>query len=162
MIKIENISVTDSILISMDVTAPLYWWREFDDYRATVEHCYHRSMITSTLHNREAGEFTIDDFSYEHLQNFSGFRKANLSVAFFLDELQHLITVLNQARELYLQTGDRKYWWQITQLLPSSYNQRRTLVFEYVALLDLCHYGSERSLDDEWYKFFEGVWKIDC
>ena len=118
------------ILVSVDITAPLYWWKEFDTYKvATV------SNSCSTMHKIHAKEFTLDDFSHEHI----------------LDNniLYMVVYELNEWREKYLETKDKRYWWQMIQLLPSSYNQRRTITLNYETLRNI--YGSRRNHKlDEW------------
>lgn len=120
------------ILVSVDITAPLYWWKEFDTYKvATV------SNSCSTMHKIHDKEFTLDDFSYEHLS------ETNLIV------FNITINALNNARLDYLNTKDKRYWWDMIQLLPSSYNQRRTITLNYETLYNI--YGSRRNHKlDEW------------
>lgn len=134
------------ILVSVDITAPLYWWKEFDTYKvATV------SNSCSTMHTIQAKEFTIDDFSHEHLtQNGKDF-------------LLVIIDALNDARSIYIDfdeyiktgalektiTSKKDIWWQMIQLLPSSYNQKRTITLNYETLYNI--YGSRKDHKlDEW------------
>ena len=120
------------ILVSVDITAPLYWWKEFDTYKvATV------SNSCSTMHKIHDKEFTLEDFSYEHLS------ETNLIV------FNITINALNNARLDYLDTKDKRYWWDMIQLLPTSYNQRRTITLNYETLYNI--YGSRRNHKlDEW------------
>ena len=120
------------ILVSVDITAPLYWWKEFDTYKvATV------SNSCSTMHKIHDKAFNLDDFSYEHLSDDA------------LMTLCGLCGVLNSCREQYLETKDKGHWWDMIQLLPSSYNQRRTLTLNYEVLCNI--YGSRRNHKlDEW------------
>lgn len=124
------------IFVSVDITAPLYWWKEFDTYKvATV------SNSCSTMHKIHAKEFTLDDFSHEHLDDDS------------LSILDDLIMSLNVYRTLYVVHKDKKYWWQLIQLLPSSYNQKRTITLNYETLRNIR--GSRRNHKlDEWSKGF--------
>lgn len=102
------------INITMDITAPLYWWKEYDTYKVGTV-----ANSCSTMHKIHANEFTLDDFSHEHLTDVS------------LDVLDDIIINLNNCRELFLSEKDKTWWWQMIQLLPSSYNQRRTVQFNY-------------------------------
>lgn len=131
--------------VTVDITAPLYWWKEFDTYKVgTVrDSC-------STMHKITAKEFTIDDFSHEHL--FPGEYGEETPT----DILQYLICALNKFRELYLKSHDKNYWWQIIQLLPSSYNQRATVQLNYEVLLNMYHSRKNHKLD-EWRTFCEWI-----
>lgn len=131
--------------VTVDITAPLYWWKEFDTYKVgTVrDSC-------STMHKITAKEFTIDDFSHEHL--FPGEYGEETPT----DILQYLICALNKFRELYLKSYDKNYWWQIIQLLPSSYNQRATVQLNYEVLLNMYHSRKNHKLD-EWRTFCEWI-----
>ena len=122
------------IFVSLDITAPLYWWKEFDTYKVGTV-----ANSCSTMHKIAAKEFELDDFSHEHLENFDGYENKALFHEWFVDT----IGKLNIARKLYLDTGDKQYWWQLIQLLPSSYNQRRTITMNY---------GTGHKLD-EWNEF---------
>lgn len=123
------------IFVSMDITAPLYWWKEFDTYKVgtTANSC-------STMHKIAAKEFTIEDFSVEHLlaENTVYFGKT--------------IERLNNARNKFLETKDKEYWWQMIQLLPSSYNQRRTVTMTYENVMNMLDYREGHKLD-EWREF---------
>lgn len=125
------------ICVWMDITAPRYWWAEFDTYKVgtTANSC-------STMHKVHAKEFTLEDFSHEHLNSLS------------LIRLNDLIDTLNKARETYLKTNDKKDWWQMIQLLPSSYNQKRTLSFNYEVAFAMIKQRSGHKLD-EWRKFVD-------
>lgn len=133
------------IFVSVDITAPLYWWKEFDTYKVgtTANSC-------STMHKIHAKEFVLEDFSYEHLCNDteSGYWGRNA--------FSSLISELNKARDLYLETKDKKWWWQMIQLLPSSYNQKRTVTMTYENLLNMLEYRRGHKLD-EWRSFCEWV-----
>lgn len=123
------------ITVYVDITAPLYWWKEFDTYKVgtVVNSC-------STMHKIAAKEFTLEDFSHEHLVN-TGFNSQDL--------LSSIIHVLNYARDMYLETKDKDWWWQMIQLLPSSYNQKRTVMLNYEVLNNI--YKSRKSHKlDEW------------
>jgi hypothetical protein len=116
------------ILISVDITAPLYWWKEMDQYRVAVV-----SNSCSTMHKIHDKEFTLEDFSCEYCPSF----------------LNGVIETLEAWRKLYLETKDKRYWYAIIQLLPSSYNQRRTITLNYETLYNI--YGSRRNHKlDEW------------
>ena len=122
------------ILVSVDITAPLYWWKEFDTYKvATV------SNSCSTMHKIQAKEFTIDDFSYDHC-------KDDPIVDNYINDT---LWILNRARDQFLQTKDKAFWWDMIQLLPSSYNQKRTITLNYETLYNI--YGSRKGHKlDEW------------
>ena len=136
------------IFVSVDITAPLYWWKEFDTYKvATV------ANSCSTMHTIHKKEFTIEDFSTEHLINSPLIEeepgKPKLLNVQAYEMLSVIIGVLNAARFNYLETKDKKYWWQMIQLLPTSYNQRRTVTLNYETLRNI--YGSRRNHKlDEW------------
>ena len=136
------------IFVSVDIVAPLYWWKEMDQYRVAVV-----SNSCSTMHKIHAKEFTSDDFSHEHLidESLSEIEPGvvntfNLQANGILDIL---ISVLNATRVMYLKTNDKRYWWQMIQLLPTSYNQKRTVTLNYETLRNI--YNSRRNHKlDEW------------
>lgn len=123
------------IFVSMDIVAPLYWWKEFDTYKVGTV-----ANSCSTMHKITAKEFTVDDFSYEHL--------------FSLGTLRMVIDDLNHNRAMYLRTKNTDYWWQMIQLLPSSYNQRRTVTMNYENVFTIIKQRSGHKLD-EWNEFVE-------
>ena len=139
------------IHVQMDVIAPLYWWKEADTYRVgtTTNSC-------STMHKIAAKEFTFDDFSHEHLiDDQNDFENENGQTSSYKDFLYYdVLDVLNTARRQYLETKDKKYWWQMIQLLPSSYNQRRTWDMSMETLLSILHQRKNHKLD-EWNEFRE-------
>ena len=126
------------------ITAPLYWWKEFDTYKiGTV------ANSCSTMHKIAAKEFTLEDFSCEHLERLPGYIDKYDSPYNYPSVMDHVITALNEARKMYLETKDKNYWWQMIQLLPSSYNQRRTVMLNYEVLANI--YKSRRGHKlDEW------------
>ena len=144
------------IVVYATITAPLYWWKEFDTYRVGVE-----KNSCSTMHKIHAKEFTLEDFSTEHLMEWSDYedevkdlkpdRMCNFKF-YMLDT----ISALNNARELYLLTNDKRYWWQMIQLLPSSYNQKRTVMLNYEALANMYKSRKNHKLD-EWRDFCKWV-----
>ena len=128
------------IMVSMDITAPLYWWKEFDTYKVGVTR-----NSCSTVHKIHSKEFTLDDFSHEH------FTKEGLKY------LEAVISRLNVDRSFYdaLDGDDKKYyWWEMIQLLPSSYNQKATITCNYENIVNMLEYRSEHKLD-EWREFCE-------
>ena len=137
------------IHVQMDVIAPLYWWKEADTYKVgtTTNSC-------STMHKIAAKEFTLDDFSHEHLiDDQNDFENENGQISSYKDFLYYdVLDVLNTARRQYLETKDKKYWWQMIQLLPSSYNQRRTWDISMETLLSILHQRKNHKLD-EWNEF---------
>lgn len=136
------------ITVTVDITAPLYWWKEFDTYKVGTV-----ANSCSTMHKIHAKEFTINDFSYEHLTNW--YHDGELCRD-WLDTLECLIDDLNVARELYVETKDKKYWWQMIQLLPSSYNQKRTVQLNYEVLLTQYRQRKYHRLD-EWLHFCDWI-----
>lgn len=131
------------ITVSMDINAPLYWWKEFDTYKVGTV-----ANSCSTMHKIAEKEFTLDDFSHEHLDHLS------------LELMNNIIAKLNANRNEYLEYKDgddsinskKDYWWQMIQLLPSSYNQRRTIVLNYQVLANIYKSRKNHKLD-EWQTF---------
>ena len=144
------------IVVYCDITAPLYWWKEFDTYKVGTV-----ANSCSTMHKIHAKEFTIDDFSHEHLVEEANdcevgvyWGTDGVSDIETKDLLELTIEVLNKYRNAYLETKDKKYWWQMIQLLPSSYNQKRTVMMNYEVLNNI--YTSRRNHKlDEWRDFCE-------
>ena len=131
------------ITVYVDITAPLYWWKEFDTYKVGTV-----ANSCSTMHKIHAKEFTLEDFSHEHL--FPTAKK----------NLESTIDILNGYRDQYsVDTNPelkKEYWWQMIQLLPSSYNQRRTVMLNYEVLANI--YKSRRNHKlDEWRTFCDWV-----
>lgn len=135
------------IVVYVDITAPLYWWKEFDTYKVGTV-----ANSCSTMHKIAEKEFTLEDFSCEHLIGDSvycyplggGWR--GLSP---IKTLKATIELLNNTRRLYLETKDKTYWWQTIQLLPSSYNQKRTVMLNYEVLAGIYPMRKNHKLD-EW------------
>ena len=125
------------INVTMDVTAPLYWWKEFDTYKVGTV-----ANSCSTMHKIHAKEFTLDDFSHEHL------------LYSYELELLRIINTLNLNRETYIETKDKDFWWQMIQLLPSSHNQKRTVQLNYAVLWNMYKARKNHKLD-EWHDFCE-------
>nr|DAM44140.1 MAG TPA: hypothetical protein [Caudoviricetes sp.] len=127
------------IHVQCDVTAPLYWWKEADQYKVgtVTDSC-------STMHKIHAKEFTLDDFSHEHLNDES------------TDCLLKLIDLLNCNRELFLKDKNKSWWWQMIQLLPSSYNQLRTWDLNYAVLQNIYRARRNHKLD-EWHTFCDWI-----
>lgn len=143
------------IAVYVDITAPLYWWKEFDTYKVGTV-----SNSCSTMHKIADKEFTLDDFSHEHLLNM--YNNAHGDALFLNgapnvrvdsnDLLCLTINVLNYYRKRYIETKNKRYWWQMIQLLPSSYNQKRTIMLNYEVLANI--YKSRKSHKlDEWREF---------
>ena len=127
------------ITVSFDITAPLYWWKEFDTYKVGTV-----ANSCSTMHKIHAQRFCLSDFSVDQL---------NCDVPdCFLDTLDFL----NESRDKYLETHDKKYWWQMIQLLPSSYNQKRTVLLNYEVLANIYKSRKNHKLD-EWHTFCEWI-----
>ena len=174
------------IVVYVDITAPMYWWKEADTYKiGTVRNS------CSTMHKIHAKEFELSDFSTEHLidefhYTWIGEGDDEEITVDYLDDyclldpgthpgandnpyspyyngestpcdiLKYTIAMLNRARELFLKTHDKKYWWQMIQLLPSSYNQRATLMLNYEVLANMYHARKNHKLD-EWREFCEWI-----
>lgn len=132
------------ITVYADITAPLYWWKEFDTYKVGTV-----ANSCSTMHKIAEKEFTLEDFSYEHLL---GYDDLNWGDTVPLVVLGYTISALNTYRQKYLESNDKLYWWQMIQLLPSSYNQKRTVMLNYEVLANI--YKSRRTHKlDEWRDF---------
>lgn len=141
------------ITVYLDITAPLYWWKEFDTYKVGTV-----ANSCSTMHKIADKEFTLEDFSCEHLFHNVNDTEIWLNID-FSNVLNNVIFYLNKARELYLKTNDKKYWWQMIQLLPSSYNQRRTIMLNYEVLANI--YKSRRNHKlDEWHMFCDWIERL--
>lgn len=143
------------ITVYLDVTAPLYWWKEFDTYKVGTV-----ANSCSTMHKIHEKEFTLEDFSHEHLidEPYFGIENPTSTGDYFnpADVMQIEINMLNHCRELYLLTKDKQYWWQMIQLLPSSYNQKRTVMLNYEVLANI--YKSRRNHKlDEWHTFCDWI-----
>ena len=134
------------------ITAPLYWWKEFDTYKVGTV-----TNSCSTMHKIAAKEFTLEDFSSEHLiDEYNVCDIYTKSQNNPKDVLKLMIDALNKARNLYLETKDKKYWWQMIQLLPSSYNQTRNVMINYEVALEIYRQRKNHKLD-EWHVFCEFV-----
>ena len=126
------------IIVYVDITAPLYWWKEYDTYKVGTV-----ANSCSTMHKIAAKEFTLDDFSHEHLYSP-------------LHDLKPTVDLLNVYRERFLDTKDKEDWWQLIQLLPSSYNQRRTWDLNYAVLRNIYHARRNHKLD-EWHTLCDWI-----
>lgn len=125
------------IVVYMDIVAPLYWWKEFDTYKVGSV-----SNSCSTMHKITAKKFVLEDFSTDMLTDF--------------DCLDNIIVSLNKNRDLYLKTKDKKYWWNIIQILPSSYNQKRTVMLSYEVLHKMYNERKSHKLY-EWISFCKKI-----
>ena len=123
------------VTVTMDITAPLYWWKEYDTYKVGTV-----ANSCSTMHKIQEKEFELDDFSHEHL---------GLYPKWLLSEV---ISKLNENREGFNKTKDKDYWWNMIQLLPTSYNQKRTVHLNYEVLGTIYHQRRHHKLD-EWIEF---------
>ena len=136
------------ITVYVDITAPLYWWKEFDTYKVGTV-----ANSCSTMHKIAEKEFTMEDFSHEHLISDEAIPRRVYSAKMMLEAT---VENLNMFRELYLETKDKKYWWQMIQLLPSSYNQRRTVMLNYEVLANIYKSRKNHKLD-EWHTFCDWI-----
>ena len=158
------------ITVYVDITAPLYWWKEFDTYKVGTV-----ANSCSTMHKIAAKEFGWEDFSHEHLfgpddmlkyDERSDITKGNALAAVNVDGnwcyftpqgyVQMTCNILNHYREKYLETKDKKYWWQMIQLLPSSYNQKRTVMLNYEVLANIYKFRKDHKLS-EWVDFSKWI-----
>ena len=135
--------------MSMDITAPLYWWKGFDTYKiATV------ANSTSTMHKIHAKEFVFEDFSFDRL--YTPYEEEDLGS----EEIAHLVLLLlNKYRERYLKTRDKDDWYQMIQLLPSSYNQLRTVTFNYENLINM-YYARKTHKLAEWHVLCDWIMSL--
>jgi len=129
------------IMVSLDITAPLYWWKEFDTYKVGTV-----ANSCSTMHKIAAKEFELDDFSHEHLIE----TVSNVTNTVMV--LKNLMECLNYYRSQFIFTKDKKYWWQLIQLLPASYNQKRTVTMNYENVMTIIKQRTGHKLD-EWNDF---------
>ena len=149
------------LTVYMDVIAPLYFWKEFDTYKVGTV-----ANSCSTMHKIHAKEFTIDDFSHEHLlgpkdvhlpdDSCCNWNWEGCDIIAPIDILEETINMLNKARKMFLETNDKKYWWQMIQLLPSSYNQKRTVMLNYEVLANIYKSRKDHKLD-EWHTFCDWI-----
>lgn len=130
------------IFVSVDITAPLYWWKEFDTYKvATV------ANSTSTMHKIHSKPFELDDFSHDHLTPDA------------LEALEAFIAVLERERVAFVETKDKSHWYNMIQLLPSSYNQMRTVTLNYENLIGI-YYARRTHKLDEWHDFCDMIMSL--
>ena len=127
------------VTVTMDITAPLYWWKEYDTYKVGTA-----ANSCSTMHKIQAKAFTLNDFSIEHLDYVC------------LETMKVIIRRLNRNRTLFNETKDKFYWWQMIQLLPTSYNQKRTVHLNYEVLGTIYHQRRHHKLD-EWVEFCDTI-----
>ena len=158
------------ITVYVDITAPLYWWKEFDTYKVGTV-----ANSCSTMHKIHDKEFTLEDFSCEHLVDdrdecwAEDIMCGGDAISTPLDILRDTIYALNRYREKYLETKSKpmkeeakrqplmkKYWWQMIQLLPSSYNQKRTVMLNYEVLVGIYKWRKDHKLD-EWREFCKWI-----
>lgn len=130
------------IFISVDITAPLYWWKEFDTYKIGVV-----ANSTSTMHRIHSKEFSMEDFSCDQMTEDTR--------AF----MEQVITYLEKVRRKYLETKDKRDWYDLIQLLPSSYNQMRTVTMNYENAANM-YYARRNHKLQEWHVFCEWIEKL--
>lgn len=153
------------IMVSLDITAPLYYWKEADTYKVGTV-----ANSCSTMHKIAAKKFELDDFSHEHLIEYGAPEEVPIiavgeGISTIENELRKFwpgdildltIAMLNRSRQMFLETKDKRYWWQMIQLLPSSYNQRRTVMLNYEVLSHMYHDRKDHKLD-EWRDFCKWI-----
>ena len=139
------------IAVWVDITAPLYWWKEFDTYKVGTV-----ANSCSTMHKLASGDLTLNDFSYEHLIKDEPVPDRSYSAASLL---KLTIDIINQYRKLFQETRKKEYWWQMIQLLPTSYNQKRTVMLNYEVLAKIFKERAGHKLDEwrEFLKWIEGL-----
>lgn len=151
----EHAKFLRMIAVTCDITGPLYWWKEFDTYKVGTV-----ANSCSTMHKIADKEFTLDDFSHEHLLDTADSDSSDVLLLFDKNNntnirvdgenlLSLVINVLNYYRNRYNETNDKRYWWQMIQLLPSSYNQKRTVFLNYWVLANIYHQRQHHK-QDEW------------
>ena len=143
------------LIVSADITAPLYWWKEYDTYKVGTV-----ANSCSTMHKIAAKKFELDDFSTEHILSLSdnefefpiicGVAMTSMGV------FSYILDALNFYRKKYLETKDKTYWWQMIQFLPSSYNQKRTVMLNYEVLAHMYKSRKNHKLD-EWHTFCDWI-----
>lgn len=137
------------IVVYLDITAPLYWWKEFDTYKVGTV-----ANSCSTMHKIAAKEFTISDFSCEHLE-----RRASLTLSKVIDDLNYYRKYYKSLAKQNVSGADikaKEIWWQMIQLLPSSYNQKRTVMLNYEVLANIYKSRKDHKLD-EWHTFCDWI-----
>lgn len=147
------------IVVYCDITAPLYWWKEFDTYKVGTV-----ANSCSTMHKIHSKRFSTDDFSREYIWDDCIKRPQTQIVGTeddnaYLDDAEILIYtigILNELRELYINTKDKRYWYKMIQLLPSSYNQKRTMMMNYEVLANIYKSRKNHKLD-EWHDFCDWI-----
>ena len=127
------------VFVSVDITAPIYWWKEFDTYKVGTT-----ANSTSTMHRIHSKEFSRDDFSTDHMTEGA------------LGALDNMISFLEESRVRFIETKDKKYWYDIIQLLPSSYNQMRTVTLNYENLINM-YYARRSHKLDEWHTLCDWI-----
>lgn len=130
------------IFVSVDITAPLYWWKEFDTYKVGTV-----ANSTSTMHKIHSKPFERDDFSHDHMTDEA------------LAALDALIAVLEKERIAFVETKDKSHWYNMIQLLPSSYNQMRTVTLDYENLIGM-YYARRNHKLDEWHDFCDTIMSL--
>ena len=130
------------IMVSIDITAPLYWWKEFDTYKVGTV-----ANSTSTMHKIHAKAFELSDFSADHMTPAS------------LVEFEKFIAYIESVRQQYLETKDKAYWYDMIQLLPSSYNQMRTVTLNYEVLANI-YYARRTHKLDEWHTLCDAILEL--
>ena len=139
------------IIVYLDITAPLYWWKEFDTYKVGTA-----ANSCSTMHKIHEKEFAHTDFSCGHLL---GYNDVDWGDIIPMNVLESVIQALNFYREKYIETQDKQYWWQMIQILPSSYNQKRTVMLNYEVLAGIYPMRKNHKLD-EWREFCQWIEKL--
>ena len=151
------------ITVYLDITAPLYWWKEFDTYKVGTV-----ANSCSTMHKIHAKEFTLEDFSCEHLLEQKDVNNPNDSCCIFnwnlegceiiapIDILEETVSMLNKAREMFLETNDKKSWRQMIPLLPTAYNTKRTVMLNYEVLANIYKSRKHHRLD-EWHTLCDWI-----
>ena len=143
------------ITVYVDITAPLYWWKEFDTYKVGTV-----TNSCSTMHKIAAKEFTMEDFSCEHLETISRLDEDGEEYKPYM-LMKEMIKCLNACRKTFMETKNKTDWWQLIQLLPSNYNQKRTVMLNYEVVANMYHQRNNHKLD-EWRTFCEWIKTLPC
>lgn len=150
----EHAKFMRQIFISVDITAPIYWWKEMDTYKVSTV-----SNSTSTMHKLSSKPITINDFSFDNLDLL--IHPLNEEDLIFEDVVENIIYDCERLRELYLETKDKRYWRALIQLLPESYNQTRTWTANYAILRNIYFQRKNHKLV-EWHQFCDWIKSLPC
>ena len=150
----EHAKFMRQIFVSVDITAPIYWWKEMDTYKVSTV-----SNSTSTMHKLSSKPITINDFSFDNLDLL--IHPLNEEDLIFEDVAENIIYDCERLRELFIETKDKRYWRALIQLLPESYNQTRTWTANYAILRNIYFQRKDHKLI-EWHQFCDWIKTLPC